>query len=72
MPTTTPGPGGVTSHSSPAPPPESGTNAKQKQAIAQWIQQVNVGYPTGWLESGGPIRTRGKRYGTRHVHLLSM
>ena len=48
-------------------PPESGTNAKQKQAMAQRIKQVNGRYPTGWLESSGPIRTRRQRYGTRHV-----
>jgi len=35
--------------------------------MAQRIKQVNGRYPTGWLESSGPIRTRRQRYGTRHV-----
>ena len=47
--------------------PESGTNAKQREAMARWINRVNDRYPHGWLESGGPIRTRRRGYGTRHV-----
>jgi len=48
-------------------PPESGTNAKQKQAMTRWAEYVNDIYPTGWLESGGPIRTSCLRCGTRNI-----
>jgi hypothetical protein len=47
--------------------PEAGTSAKQKQTMARWVERINDRYPTGWLETGGPIRTTRRRYGTRHV-----
>ncbi|MDT5134300.1 MAG: hypothetical protein QOE41_3611, partial [Mycobacterium sp.] len=47
--------------------PESGTSRKQKEAMARWAAEVNAIYPSGWLESGGPIRTSRTGCGTRHV-----
>jgi hypothetical protein len=48
--------------------PDSASNSKQtSKAIARWVDHVNAVYPTGWLESAGPIRTRRDAYGTRHV-----
>ena len=47
--------------------PESGTSTQQKRTIAAWVTTVNNIYPAGWLQSAGPIRTRRKGIGTRHV-----
>ena len=47
--------------------PESGTNSKHRQALARWTKTVTDTYPDQWLESGGPIRTSRRRYGTRHI-----
>jgi hypothetical protein len=47
--------------------PESGTSRRQKEAMARWAAEVDAIYPTGWLESGGPIRTSRTGCGTRHV-----
>jgi hypothetical protein len=35
--------------------------------MSQWVQHVNVIYPGGWLESGGPVRTSRSAHGTRHI-----
>lgn len=47
--------------------PDTATGTQQKKAITRWVQHVNAIYPSGWLESGGPIRTSRGAYGTRHV-----
>lgn len=48
--------------------PDAAVTRKQtSSALRRWIDQVNAVYPTGWLESGGPIRTRRHTVGTRHV-----
>jgi hypothetical protein len=40
---------------------------ENQKARPRWIVAVNDLYPTGWLESGGPIRTARQPYGTPHV-----
>jgi hypothetical protein len=45
----------------------SGTTKTDRRAIARWTEQVNRIYPAGWLEDGGPIRTRRGTSGRRHV-----
>jgi hypothetical protein len=40
---------------------------ENQKARPRWIETVNDVYPTGWLASGGPIRTARQQYGTRHV-----
>ena len=48
--------------------PDTASNSrKSSAALRNWIARVNAAYPAGWLESGGPIRTRRSTYGTRHV-----
>lgn len=47
--------------------PEGGTSKKDNQARVDWIEKVSALYPAGWLETGGPIRTRRTSPGTRHV-----
>ncbi|MFL6138827.1 MAG: DUF6349 family protein [Frankiaceae bacterium] len=37
------------------------------KARERWLTQVTALYPPVWLETGGPIRTRRKPPGTRHV-----
>jgi hypothetical protein len=49
------------------PAPEGGTSKKDNQARSTWVSKVNELYPAGWLEDGGPIRTRRSGLGTRHV-----
>ena len=46
----------------------SGTTKAERTAITRWTEQVNRLYPPGWVEDGGPIRTRREASsGTRHV-----
>lgn len=40
---------------------------ENQKAQPRWIETVTNAYPTGWLESGGPIRTKRGQHGTRHV-----
>jgi hypothetical protein len=40
---------------------------ENQKARPRWIEAVTDAYPAGWLESGGPIRTARRQYGTRHV-----
>lgn len=40
---------------------------QENQQKARWAADVATGYPVGWLEAGGPVRTARGRYGTRHV-----
>lgn len=47
--------------------PQPGNSAKEKDAMSTWARRVDTLYPAGWLQEGGPIRTRRQRYGTRHV-----
>lgn len=49
--------------------PEYGSGASGKKAMTNWIAKVETLYPTGWLQEGGPIRTRRTAPGTRHVPL---
>lgn len=49
--------------------PETGNSAREKKAFATWAEKVQALYPDGWLEAGGPIRTRRSAPGTRHVPL---
>lgn len=51
----------------PRRPDNTSTSKQTSSALRRWIDQVNAIYPTGWLESGGPIRTRRSTHGTRHV-----
>lgn len=50
-----------------APRPPQGGSSAARAAIARWGTALPDGYPPGWVEAGGPIRTRRRRYGTRHV-----
>ena len=46
----------------------SGTTQAERTAIARWTGQVNRVYPPGWVEDGGPVRTRREASsGSRHV-----
>ena len=46
----------------------SGTTKAERAAIARWTDQVNLLYRPGWVEDGGPVRTRREASsGTRHV-----
>jgi len=48
--------------------PDTASNSqKTSAALRHWMSHVNAVYPAGWLQSGGPIRTRRNTYGTRHV-----
>lgn len=38
-----------------------------RKALARWTERVTAAYPPGWLEAGGPIRTRRTHDGNRHV-----
>lgn len=38
--------------------PPAGNGAKEREAMQNWLTAVTAAYPVGWLESGGPIRTR--------------
>jgi hypothetical protein len=40
---------------------------ENQKARPLWLAAVNDLYPTGWLETGGPIRTACQQYVTRHV-----
>lgn len=48
-------------------PPEPGTSAAAKRALAAWAEKVAAACPPGWLEAGGPIRTLRTPPGTRHA-----
>lgn len=37
--------------------PPAGSSAKEREALSNWQAGVTAVYPSGWLESGGPIRT---------------
>lgn len=47
--------------------PEPGHTPNHSSAMGHWVDQVDAMYPSGWLESGGPIRTARQAMGTRHV-----
>ena len=40
---------------------------EERNKRAAWIERTTDIYPDGWLEDGGPIRTRRTGHGTRHV-----
>lgn len=45
-----------------------GPPAKQANATEKWLTAaLQAGYPSGWLEAGGPVRTRRIAGGHRHV-----
>lgn len=46
-------------------PPERGSHPKLQARLADWVENVDAFYPTGWLEAGGPIRTDRSRIGDR-------
>jgi hypothetical protein len=48
--------------------PDTASNSqKTSAALRNWIADVDAIYPAGWLDSGGPIRTRRSTHGSRHV-----
>ena len=40
---------------------------QERQQQTRWVAEAASGYPEGWLEAGGPVRTARGKYGTRHV-----
>jgi hypothetical protein len=48
-------------------PPHYLNGTAGERAEAAWLAKVSPGYPPGWIEAGGPIRTQREKYGTRHV-----
>jgi Family of unknown function (DUF6349) len=50
-----------------AAPPHYLNGAARERQEAAWLARVSPAYPPGWIEAGGPIRTRRAKYATRHV-----
>lgn len=48
-------------------PPSGDIGPAHAKAVAAWRAKVDPALPPGWIDRGGPIRTRRSAYGTRHV-----